>query len=161
MERRQLLPDKEPPLDGLTAALKIVTLQAVITGSGRKKPSAPRPPEADKNPAAAFANRFKVQTALESAAAARAKTADANSLLYLVKANQLASADPAKIKAPVLILFSPTDDVFYAPFRRPRRQPRSIAGPVEIAPLAGPNGHLNGVFGIAQAADRIASFLGR
>jgi len=150
--------DKEPPLDGLTAALKIVTLQA-NHWEWAERTFGTAAAEEDKNPAAAFENKFKVQTALESAAAARAKTADANSLLYLVKANQLASADPSKIKAPVLILFSPTDVVFYAPFVS--EAAKSIAGPVEIAPLAGPNGHLNGVFGIAQAADRIASFLGR
>ena len=148
--------DKEPPLAGLTAALKIVTLHAnhwewaVQTQGG--------PAEEGRDPRKAFDNKFKIEATLATAAAARAKTADANHLLYLVKANQLASADPSKIKAPALVLYSPTDVVFYAPFVE--EAAKRIAG-AETGTITGPNGHLNGVLAIAQAADKISAFLAR
>ena len=106
--------DKEPPLAGLTAALKIITLHANHWEWAAKTQAGAA--EAGKDPGKALDNKFKIQATLDTAAAARAKTADANHLLYLVKANQLASADPGKIKAPALVLYSPTDVVFPAPF---------------------------------------------
>jgi homoserine O-acetyltransferase len=148
--------DKEPPLAGLTAALKIVTLHAnhwewaVKTQGG--------PAEQGRDPGKALDNKFKIEATLESAAAARAKIADANHFLYLVKANQLASADPAKIKAPALVLYSPTDLVFPAPLVEEAAKKMSGA---ETGTIAGPNGHLNGVLAITQAADRISAFLAR
>jgi homoserine O-acetyltransferase len=148
--------DKEPPLAGLTAALKIVTLHAnhwewaVKTQGG--------PAEQGRDPGKALDNKFKIEATLESAAAARAKIADANHFLYLVKANQLASADPAKIKAPALVLYSPTDLVFPAPLVEEAAKKMSGA---ETGTIAGPNGHLNGVLAITQAADGISAFLAR
>ena len=53
---------------------------------------------------------------LDQAAAGRASGSDANHLLYLVKANQLAAADPAKIRTPALVIYAPTDLVFPAPW---------------------------------------------
>jgi homoserine O-acetyltransferase len=60
-------------------------------------------------------NQFKIETFLETAAAARAAVADANHFLYLVKANQLASANASKIKVPALIIYTPTDLIFLEP----------------------------------------------
>jgi homoserine O-acetyltransferase/O-succinyltransferase len=148
--------DKEPPLAGLTAALKLVTLHAnhwewaVKTQAG--------PAVEGREPGKAFDNKFKIEATLATAAAARAKVADANHFLYLVKANQLASADPARIKAPSLVLYSPTDLVFPAPLVE--EAARKIAG-AETGTIVGPNGHLNGVLAITQAADRISAFLAR
>jgi homoserine O-acetyltransferase len=150
--------DKEPPLAGLAASLKAITLHA-NHWEWAQKAFGTAPADEAKAPAAAFENKFKVQTTLDALATARAKTADANHLLYLVKANQLASADPMKIKAPALILYAPTDLVFYAPFVE--QTAKAIAGPVETGQLAGPNGHLNGVIGIGQAASAISQFLAR
>jgi homoserine O-acetyltransferase/O-succinyltransferase len=148
--------DKEPPLAGLAAALKIVTLHANHWEWAAKTQAGPA--EAGKDPGQALDNKFKIQATLDTAAAARANTADANHLLYLVKANQLASADPSKIKAPALVLYSPTDVVFYAPFVEEAAQ--RISG-AETGTITGPNGHLNGVLAIAQAADKISTFLAR
>ena len=81
-------------------------------------------------------------------------------MIYLVKANQLASADPAKIKAPTLMLYSPTDLVFYRPLVEDAARAIAAGGtPVDTAPLPGPNGHLNGVFAVAQQAEKIKAFL--
>jgi len=146
----------EPPIEGLKAALKAITLHA-NHWDWATKTFGMAPAEEGKDPAAAFDNKFKIQAALDAAAAARAATSDANSLLYLVKANQLASADPSKIKAPSLILYAPSDLVFYAPYVE---QTAKTIG-AETAQLSGPNGHLNGVLAIGQAGEKISAFLGR
>src|SRR5262249_55550670 len=103
--------DKEAPRDGFKAALKGATLLA-FPWEWAAKTFGAGPAEEGKDPAKAMDNQFKIQTGLDGIAAARAKTIDANQFLYLVKANQLTSADPAKIKKPVLLLYSPTDLVF-------------------------------------------------
>ena len=150
---------KEPPLAGLAAALKVVTLQAnqwewAQTTFGLE------PADPGKDPAKAMDNAFKVQAVLDTLAAARAKTSDANHLLYLVKANQLANADVSKIKMPVLLLYSPTDLVFQAPLVEAAAKQMAAAGAsVETGKLIGPYGHLNGVLAIAQAADQIRGFM--
>ncbi len=145
-----------PPLDGLKAALKAITLHA-NHWEWASKTYGVAPAEEGKDPAKAFDNKFKIQSALDVASAVRARTADANSLLYLVKANQLAAADASKIKAPALILYAPTDMVFYAPYVE---QAAKTIG-AETGQLPGPNGHLNGVAAIAQAGEKISAFLGR
>lgn len=149
----------KPPLEGLKQALKIVTLQANHSdwaiktfGNAAADPA--------KDPAAAMDNQFKIEAAIDAAASARAATSDANSLIYLAKANQLANADPAKIKAPALILYSPTDLVFYAPLVEAGAKKIAARGtPVETAQLPGPNGHLNGVLAVAQQGEKIKAFL--
>jgi homoserine O-acetyltransferase len=150
---------KTPPTAGLKEALKAVTVHA-NHWEWATKTFGMTWADAQKNPADAMDNKFKIEAVLDQVAAARAQTSDANSLLYLVKANQLAAADPDKIKTPALILYSPTDLVFYAPYVEANA--KRIAGhgtKVEIAPLPGPNGHLNGVLAVGQAGDKIKAFL--
>ena len=150
---------KEPPLEGLKAALKLVTLQA-NSWEWARKTFGTAPAEEGKDPAKAIGNKFKIEAFLDQAAAARAGLADANHFLYLVKANQLASVDPAKIKVPALVLHAPNDLIFYEPLVQETIQKIAAGGtPVESGPLPGPNGHLNGVVAIGQAADRIRAFL--
>jgi homoserine O-acetyltransferase len=152
---------KAPPLDGLTASLKIITLHANHSDWATKAFGL-APAQEGKDPAAALSNQFKIEATLDTVAAARAATADANHLLYLIKANQLAAADPAKIKAPVLLLYSPTDLVFPPPLIEQTVRELTAAGAkVETGQVTGPNGHLNGVFAIGQAADKISAFLNR
>src|SRR4051794_8616858 len=151
--------ENEQPLAGLTAALKTVTLHANQSdwarGTYGRAPAWP-----GKDPAAALENAFKIETALREFAAARAAAADANNFLYLVRANQLAAADPARIRAPTLLAYSPTDLLFPQPWiERTAAAIRGAGAPVELVALDGPNGHLNGVLHIAQAASRIAAFL--
>ena len=109
-----------------------------------------------------MANDFRIVSALDQGGAGRAAGADANSLLYLVRANQLAGADPARIKVPALVINTPTDLVF-----PPDWVDRTVAAirqngtAVEHMQIGGPNGHLNGVLHIAPAGPKIAEFLGR
>jgi homoserine O-acetyltransferase/O-succinyltransferase len=151
--------DKEPPLDGLKTAFKVATLHAFHYEWADKTFTA-GPAEDGKDPGKAFGNKFKVETALDQLVGARAATVDANHFLYLVKANQLASADASKIKTPALIINTPTDAIFLP--GRVEEAVKKIAAngtPVETAQVTGPNGHWNGVFFIGQAAEKIRAFL--
>jgi homoserine O-acetyltransferase len=153
--------DKEPPTEGLKAALKLVTLQA-NSWEWARKAFGTAPAEEGKDPGKAMANKFKIEAALDQVAAMRAATSDANHFLYLCKANQLAAVDPANIKAPTLVIYSPNDLVFQEPIVRETIERLGTAGaPVESGTLIGPNGHLNGLTQISQRADQIAAFLGK
>jgi homoserine O-acetyltransferase/O-succinyltransferase len=147
---------KEPPTEGLKDALKLVTLQAQQS-EWAAKAFGIAPADAAKDPAAAMENKFKIQAVLDSVSAARAAASDANSFLYLVKANQVFNVDPATIKVPVLVLYALTDLIFYAP--RVEAEAKELKA--ETGQLPGPNGHLNGVFAVAQDGDKIKAFLAK
>jgi len=152
---------KAPPLDGLKAALKLVTLQADSWEWARASFGA-APAEADKDPGKAIVNKFKIEGFLDQAATARAGLADANHFLYLRKANQLAAVDSAKIKAPALVLYAPNDLVFYEPIVRETLEKITAAGgSAEGVALLGPNGHLDAFTAIGQGADKITAFLAK
>ena len=57
--------DKEPPLEGLKAALKLVTLQA-FQWEWAAKTFGPGPAEESKDPAKAMDNQFKIESGLEN-----------------------------------------------------------------------------------------------
>jgi homoserine O-acetyltransferase/O-succinyltransferase len=152
---------RDEPLAGIRTGLKVATLHA-FHYEWADKAFHGGPAEAGKDPKTALANRFKVETELEDLIAQRAAVVDANQFLYLVKANQLASADISRIKAPVLAIATPTDALF--PPARVAQAVEKIAAngiPVETAQVTGPNGHWNGVLAIAQASEKIRAFLER
>jgi homoserine O-acetyltransferase len=154
-------PEDDPPVAGMTAALKTVTLHANQSDWARGT-YGKAPAVEGRDPAQALSNRFKIDDALDRFAAARAATADANNFLYLVRANQLAGADPSAVRAPTLIVHSPTDLLFPQPWiERTAAAIRGAGTPVETVELHGPNGHLNGVLHIAQAGARIGEFIAR
>ncbi len=159
--------DREPPLQGLAEALKIVTLQAQhwewSNGVFGRAWAAE-----GQDPAAGFENRYKIEAVLDGAGMARAKTSDANHFLYLAKANQLFYAGHGgtlfegllAIEAPALIIHSDEDLVFFPEeVRETAAVIRSDGTPVEIVELQGNRGHLDGLVSIAQASDRIRAFL--
>lgn len=160
---------KTPPLAGLAAALKVVSLQAshweaINAGNGRQ------PADAAADPAKALDARFKVQKALDDGGMARAKLSDANHFLYLVKANQLfvagqgaSFAEAAKrMTMPILLLYSEKDQVFPSAAVKATVATLQAAGAkVETGVLEGPRGHLDGVVAMGQAADRIRAFMDR
>jgi homoserine O-acetyltransferase/O-succinyltransferase len=152
---------RDEPLAGIRTGLKVATLHA-FHYEWADKAFHGGPAEAGKDPKTALANKFKVETELEDLIAQRAAVVDANQFLYLVKANQLASADISRIKAPVLAIATPTDALF--PPARVAQAVEKIAAngiPVETVQVTGPNGHWNGVLAIAQASEKIRAFLER
>jgi homoserine O-acetyltransferase len=159
----------EPPLAGLAEALKIVTLHAQSPEWSNGTFGRAWAKEGE-DPAASFANLFKIEAVLDGVGAARAKLADANHFLYLVKANQLFYAGHGAslyegllaIDAPVLIIHTDEDLVFPGnAVRETAAIIRSDGTPVEIVELEGTRGHLDGVLSIAQAGAQIKAFLER
>lgn len=163
---------KTPPTAGLAQALKVISLQANHWSWAEKTFGTALADEA-KRPLDALANRFKIEAALEASGAARAALSDANHLLYLVKANQTffpgagAGAKTAeegmkRIKAKMLVLYSPTDQVFAADHVRAGVAKLKANGlSVETGEIEGPFGHLNGVLAMKPQSARIAEFLGK
>ncbi len=154
-------PEDDPPVAGLTAALKTVTLHAQQSEWARST-FGKAPANEGMDPAQALSHRFKIEASLQDFAAGRAAMADANNFLYLIRANQLAGADPTRIKAPTLLIYAPGDLVFPQSWiERTAADLRNAGAPVDIFSLHGPNGHLNGVLHIAQAGPTIAEFITR
>jgi homoserine O-acetyltransferase/O-succinyltransferase len=150
---------KDAPNEGLAAALKIVSLHA-NQWQWAEKAFGVAPATDGQDPAKVWNAKFKVEATLDAAGKARAATSDANHFLYLIKANQAYTVDVSKIKAPTLMIYTPTDLVFTAEIVEQGAAKLTANGAqVQIVKLSGPNGHLNGVIGIAQAKDQIAAFL--
>jgi homoserine O-acetyltransferase/O-succinyltransferase len=158
---------KEPPNAGLADALKLVSLHANHWEWAEKSLGRAHA-EGGKDPGAAMGNRYRIETLLANAGAARAKVSDANHFLYLVKANQTFApggaqslAEAAKlIKARTLLLYAPGDQVFPAEWVKATEAAFKAAGTaVESAEIAGPNGHLNGVVGLTPLGPKITGFL--
>ncbi len=155
---------RDPPVQGLAAALKIVTVHAQDRASlarfGRAIPEG-------QDPARRLADRFEAERAIDEAALARARLSDANHFLYLTRANQLflneypsTEAALARSQARWLVVASPTDRVFLFDANRELLATLQRVGrPAELVEVTGPLGHLNGVVGMAPLADRIRSFL--
>ena len=159
--------DTEPPLRGLSEALKIVTLHAQhwewsngVFGRAWADPA--------QNPGASFENLFKIEAVLDGAGMSRAKTSDANHFLYLAKANQLFYAGHGQslyegllnIDAPVLLIHTDEDLIFPGDaVRETAAIIKSDGTPVQIVELQGTRGHLDGVLSIAQAGEAIRAFL--
>src|SRR5262249_50325886 len=105
-----------------------------------------------------------------AAGAARAKVADANHFLYLVRANELFVAGQGasleeglkKIKAPMLLIPAKGDLLLFpAMSQRVRDIVKANGGQVEYIELVGEAGHLDGFFVVGQASDAIKAFLAK
>ena len=155
----------EPPLAGLAQALKLVTLHSQTSAWATATFGAKWAKEGD-SPLKDLANRYAVDAALEAAGAGRAKSSDANSFLYLVRANQLFAEGAAErlkaIKAPALIIYSPTDLIFAADsVKRTAEAIKANGAIVELVALDGKRGHLDGVLSIKAAEKAIAAFVAK
>lgn len=157
---------REAPTRGLAEALKLVTLQSRDRGWARQFG---RGASEGQDPARRIGDSFAVERWLDETAAARARSADANSFLYLVRANQLflhehASAEAAlrEGQASWLVVPSLGDRVFPPEYSRELAAVLERLGrPVELAELHGDLGHLEGVANVARVGDRIRAFLAR
>jgi len=160
---------KQEPMDGTTYSLMLVTLSAQ-GAEWAEKVFARKWADPKKNPSNAMENQFLVEDGLFKGGLARAKTADANSMLYLNKAcalfdigQEYGSFEEAvkKVQAKVLMIGADTDLLF---------PPHQIKESVEVFKKMGKNpsyfelksnfGHLGGILNITQASDAIAKILG-
>ena len=154
---------REEPQDGLAQALKIVTVSTRSFGWAEKT-FGYKWADPVKDPAAAMDNRFAIEDALNKAGATRARSIDANSMIYTAKANQLYNLgdDVKKMKAAILFVRAASDGIF-----PPELSQRAAAGyraqgrVAEVAIIDGDGGHLDGVFNVAKQGEAIRAFLAR
>lgn len=158
---------KAEPLAGLAAALKEVTLDAGHGGWADKTYGRKWAAEG-KNPLTSWDNKFAIEASFDAIATARAKTADADSFLYLVRANQLfvtghkdsLEAGLAAIKAKVLFIPARSDLLLVPPYAELAVAVLQAQGKsARIFYLEGDRGHLEGVLNITKAAEPIRQFL--
>ena len=158
---------KEEPVEGLALALKTVTLHArhygwASSAFGRKWAAA------DRDPAKSWDNKFAIEETLDKIALARARVSDANSFLYLAKANQLfvtghrGSLEEGlrDVRAKVLLVPAKSDLLLFPDYSRQVAEILKKQGkPVQYFEIEGEGGHLDGVLSIAKAGEVIRKFL--
>ena len=154
---------RDEPLDGLAQGLKIVTISTRAFGWAEKT-FGYKWADAAKDPAAAMDNRFAIEDTLNKGGIARAKSVDANSMIYTAKANQLYNLgdDVKKIKAKILFVPASSDLVFPPELsKRAAERYRAQGGVAEVAIIEGDGGHLDGVFNVAKQGEAIRAFLAK
>jgi homoserine O-acetyltransferase/O-succinyltransferase len=154
---------KEEPVDGVAQSLKIVTVTTRHFGWAEKT-FGYKWADPAKSPGGAMESRFAIEDALEKAGLARAKSTDANSLLYMAKANQLYNLgdDVKKMKARILFVPSRTDMIFPPELsERAAERYRAQGGVADVAVIDGEGGHLDGVFNVAKQGEAIRAFLAK
>jgi homoserine O-acetyltransferase/O-succinyltransferase len=158
---------KAEPNDGLALALKMVTIHARHYGWAAKtfgrKWAAP-----DKDPARSWDNKYAIEETIDKVAAARARSSDANSFLYLVKANQLfvvghkgsLEAGLKDVKAKVLLVPAASDLLLFPDYSKQAMAILKQDGkPVDYVEIPGDGGHLDGVLAVATQGEAIRKFL--
>jgi len=152
------------PLDGIANALKIITITTRAHGWAEKTFGL-KPTDPARDPGAAMENSFAIEDALAKAGLARARTADANSIIYTAKANQLYRLSDDEVKGmKARILFVPAkSDIIFPPelSERAAARYRAQGGVAEVVVIDGDGGHLDGVFNVAKQGDAIRAFLAK
>ncbi len=154
---------RDEPWEGVAQALKIVTITARHHGWSEKT-FGYKWADPAKDPGAEMSNLFAIEDALSKAGAARAKTTDANSMIYMSKANQLYNLGDDVKKMKAKILFVPASSDLIVPrelSRRAAERYRAQGGVAEIAVIEGDGGHLDGVLNVAKQGEAIRAFLAK
>lgn len=158
---------KEEPVTGVAEALKSVTVDS-RTPAWAAKAFGRKWAAADKDPLASFGAKYAIEDTLDKATLGRAKALDANSVLYIIRANQLyqvghsgSAADGVKnIKAKVMFIPAKSDLLLYPEYAKHAADMlRAQGNQVEYFEIDGDGGHLDGVFAIGKASDAIKGFL--
>jgi homoserine O-acetyltransferase/O-succinyltransferase len=155
---------RDEPLDGVAGALTIVTATTRHFGWAERT-FGYKWADAARDPAAAVEHRFAIEDTLVKGGQGRAKSADANSLLYTARANQLYRLSDEEVKTMrARILFIPArSDLIFPPVlsERAAARYRAQGGVADVVVLEGDGGHLDGVLNVAGQGDAIRAFLAR
>jgi homoserine O-acetyltransferase len=158
---------KDEPVEGLALALKTVTLHARHYGWAAKA-FGRKWAVLDKDPAKGWDSKFAIEDALDKVALARAKASDANSFLYLAKANQLfvtghkgtLEEGLRDVRAKVLLVPAQSDLLLFPEYsKRAMAVLKSQGREVEYFEIEGDGGHLDGVLAVTKAGEVIRKFL--
>jgi homoserine O-acetyltransferase/O-succinyltransferase len=150
-------------MEGVAQSVKLVILSASGFG-GLDKRYGRKWAADDKDPGAAFVNVYAIEDGTYRAAAARAKTIDANHFLYTARANQLFSVatEAKKIKAKFLFVPASSDQIFPPSMvRRWADVLRAQGNSVDVFEIEGDGGHYDGLFQVSKASTAIRDFLAR
>ena len=158
--------DGDAPLDGVTMAQAMITHGAMHPEYINQ--AVPKQETLPEKGLESVTNELPAVEWLYGASRARAPLADANHILYLVRANQLFVAghqDTLKdglknISAKTLFLPS-SNDLLLMPYmaENTAEQLREMGKEVQYEEINGPWGHLNGLFSIQQKAELLSEFL--
>jgi len=153
---------KTEPRAGMAQAMRQVTLDA-LSYAWADKAFGQRWADAALNPAAALDHQYAIDATLTRIGEARAKAMDANNWLYTLKALQLPTVQPARIKARSLFLAINSDLIFPpALSRRAVATLQAQGTPAEFRELDLPGGHADALgAGMLVAAPAIAEFLNK
>ncbi len=155
---------KDEPADGVAKSLEIVTISTRHFGWAEKT-FGYKWADATKNPGDAMGNVYAIEDTLAKAGVARAKTVDANSMLYTAKANQLyrlTDEEIKRMKAKLLLVPASSDMLFPPEFaKRAAERYRAQGGVAEVFVIEGDGGHLDGLLAISKAGDAIRAFLAK
>ena len=158
---------KAEPLDGLTAAFKMLVHEAQ-NYEGVSKTVDHKWAQEGKDPAKSWDHKFMAQQSLDEIGKTLAEDRDANAFLYQVKAIQLfvagdtpnPEAGLARIKAKILILPAQSDIMIYPKYTQEAAEHlRQLGKSVEYHEIPGQGGHLDAVYSIGAVGDLIGSFL--
>lgn len=158
--------DAEAPLDGVTMAQALITHGAMHpTIFNQLAPAQETLPEQGLD---TVDNQLPAAQWLYESSRQRAPLADANHILYLVRANQLFVAGHQKtlqqglqnISAKTLFLPA-SNDLLLMPYmaEAAAEQLQSLNKDVTIEHINGPWGHLDGIYSIQQKASTLKTFL--
>jgi homoserine O-acetyltransferase len=157
----------EEPVDGLTAAMKMVLLGSRSYAWAQKEFGRKWAQEG-KDPMADFANGYAVQAWLEAQSRSRAKLYDANSFLYLSKAGQLFQAGHLpttatgvkRIKARIMLIPVRSDLLTFPDYSREAVEMiLAQRGKVEFLELTEDGGHVDGIVSINKVGENIRLFV--
>ncbi|MBL4742020.1 MAG: homoserine acetyltransferase [Idiomarina sp.] len=158
--------DGQAPLDGVTMAQALITHGAMYPTIFNQV--APAQQTLPTEGLATVNNQLPAAKWLYDSSRQRAPLADANHILYLVRANQLFIAGHQQtlkeglnnISAKTLFLPA-SNDLLLMPYmaENAAEQLKALDKDVEIEHIDGPWGHLDGIYSIQQKADTLKAFL--
>jgi homoserine O-acetyltransferase len=150
----------DPPLEGLTQALRLLTLTALsydVLGDFGYAPA-----DENRHPSESLANEFRADAMLGEIARARAQALDAASFVYMVRAFKLYDVRERLHRAHARYLFLPAEtDLVFPPHLSAAAVEELRAAGLEAAlfMLKGTGGHLDGLSKMDQARNVLGEFL--
>jgi homoserine O-acetyltransferase len=154
----------DEPVDGVAVALMNVTITARSFGWAEKT-FGYKWADPAKNPADAMFSPFAIEDTLMKTGVARAKTTDANSMIYMAKANQLYRLTDDEVRgmtARILFVPAASDEIFPPELsKRAAERYRAQGGIAEVVVIEGDGGHLDGVLNVARQGEAIRAFLAK
>jgi len=149
-----------PPIEGMTQALRLLTLTALSYDVVEEFGYAPA--DEARHPADSLSNKFKADVVLDEIAGARADALDASSFIYMVRAFKLYDVRERLHKSQARYLFIPveTDMVFPPHLSETAVSTLRAAGlDADLFMIRSRGGHLDGLTQMEQTRDVVSEFL--